>query len=66
MGRPRLDSNGTVLLDAVAVVLFFTGALNLLGYSISRSKVDLLKEVKQVQVQLLELQASLKKVRDGQ
>jgi type VI protein secretion system component VasF len=59
--RPRLDSNGTALLDALAVVLFFTGALNLLGYSINRSKVDLLKEVKQVQLQVLELQASLKK-----
>ena len=59
--RPRLDSNGTALLDALSVVLFFTGALNLLGYSINRSKVDLLKEVKQVQLQVLELQASLRK-----
>jgi hypothetical protein len=42
-------------------VLFFTGALMLLGYSISRNKVDLLKELKQVQLQVLELQASLKK-----
>jgi hypothetical protein len=61
--RPKLDTHGTVLLDALAVVLFFAGALSLLGYSISRNKVDLLKEVKQVQLQVLELQASLK--RDG-
>jgi hypothetical protein len=31
------------------------------GYLISRNNVDLLKEVKQVQLQVLELQASLKK-----
>jgi len=59
--RPRLDAHATILLDALAVVLFFTGGLMLVGYSISRSKVDLLKEVKRVQLQILELQASLKK-----
>ena len=59
--RPRLDGHGTILLDALAVVLFFAGALMLLGYSISRSKVDVLKEVKQVQLQVLELQASHRK-----
>jgi hypothetical protein len=64
--RPRLDSHGTILLDALAVVLFFAGALMLLGYSISRSKVDVLKEVKQVQLQVLELQASLRKDAAGQ
>ena len=32
-----------------------------LTYCVSRSKVDLLKEVKQVQLQILELQASLRK-----
>jgi hypothetical protein len=36
-----------------------------LRYYISRSRVDMLKEVKQVQLQVLELQASLQK-RDGQ
>jgi hypothetical protein len=62
---PKLDTHGTVLLDALAVVLFFAGALMLLGYSISRNKVDLLKEVKQVQLQVLELQASFKKEGNG-
>lgn len=60
-GRPKLGIDGTLFLDALAVVLFFSGALSLLAYSITRNKVDLLKEVKQVQLQILELQASLKK-----
>jgi hypothetical protein len=59
--RPKLDTHAIGLFDALAVVLFFTGGLMLLGYSISRNKVDLLKELKQVQLQMLELQASLKK-----
>lgn len=60
-GRPKLDTNGTIMLNAVAAVLFFSAAIYQVGYQISRSKVDLLKEVKQVQLQLLELQASLRK-----
>jgi hypothetical protein len=59
--RARLDAHATILLDAVSVVLFFAGGLMLLGYWISSNKVDLLKEVKQVQLQVLELQASIKK-----
>jgi hypothetical protein len=59
--RPRLDPHAIAFLDALAVVLFFSGGLILVGYSISRNKVDLLKEVKQVQLQVLELQALLKK-----
>jgi hypothetical protein len=62
--RPKLDTNATILLDVIAGILFFTGAIMLLGYHVSRSKVDLLKEVKQVQLQVLELQASLRK--DGE
>ena len=42
-------------------LLFFVGAVQDLRYRIYRSKVDLLKEVKQVQLQVLELQASLEK-----
>jgi hypothetical protein len=49
------------LLNGLAVALFFTGALVGLSYCISRSKVDLLKEVKQVPLQVLELQASMQK-----
>jgi hypothetical protein len=60
-GRGKFDTHGAALFDALAVVLFFAGALNLLGYCISRNKVDLLRELKQVQLQILELQASLRK-----
>lgn len=42
-------------------VLFFVGAVQDLRYRIYRSKVDTLKEVKQVQLQILEFQASLQK-----
>ena len=40
---------------------YFAGAGLGLNYRIYRSKVDMLKEVKQVQLQILELQASLQK-----
>jgi hypothetical protein len=56
----KLDAHGTALLDGLSVVLFFTGAMMMVGYSISRTKVDLLKEVKQVQLQVLEWQASMR------
>jgi hypothetical protein len=61
----QLDSHVVIFFDVLAVVLFFTGALYLVNYQIERSKVDLLKEVKQVQLQLLELQASIKKEGNG-
>lgn len=44
-------------LEVGAAFLLFTGAIQGVGYMISRSKVDILKEVKQVQFQVLELQA---------
>ncbi len=45
------------------VWLFMTifGAVEWLKYFISRSRVDMLKEIKQVQLQMLELQASIAK-----
>jgi len=46
-------------------LLFFVGAVQDLRYRIYRSRVDTLKEVKQVQLQVLELQASLQKKDDG-
>jgi hypothetical protein len=42
-------------------LLIFAAALTDLRYRIDRSKVDTLKEVKQVQLQILEVQASLQK-----
>ena len=60
-GRSNLDRNGTIVLDTTAGLLIFAGAMSGVAFLINRSKVDLLKEVKQVQLQILELQASLKK-----
>lgn len=42
-------------------LLFLVGTVQDLRYRIYRSRVDTLKEVKQVQLQILELQASLQK-----
>jgi hypothetical protein len=56
----KVYTDGTVVLEVMAV-LFFVGALEYLSYRIYRSKVDMLKEVKQVQLLVLELQASLQK-----
>src|ERR1700722_1970091 len=46
--------------------VYFMGLVGDLGYRIYRSKVDMLKEVKQVQLQVLELQASLQRDRSSQ
>jgi hypothetical protein len=62
--RNLLGANEKIYLSAVGGLLFFMGLLYALGYQVSQSKVDLLKEVKQVQLQVLELQASLNK-REG-
>jgi hypothetical protein len=40
---------------------FFAGCVGNLSYRINRSRVDTLKEVKQIQLQILELEASLQK-----
>jgi hypothetical protein len=45
---------------------YFLGVTQDLRYRIYQSKVDILKEVKQVQLQVLELQASLQKTGDRQ
>ena len=46
------------------LILFFLSMIYMVSYNVSRSKVDLLKEIKQLQVQMLELQASLRKDAD--
>jgi hypothetical protein len=48
-------------LEMGAGILYFVGLIDNVKYFINRSKVDLLKEMKQVQLQILELQASLQK-----
>jgi hypothetical protein len=50
----------------LAALAYFGGAVVDLRYRIYRSEVNTLKEVKQVQLQVLELQASIGKVRDQQ
>ena len=57
----KIDFNEIRQYNFPTIIRFGAGAVNELGYRISRSKVDLLKEVKQVQLQVLELQASLRK-----
>lgn len=49
------------LMDVMAGILFFMGMIHTLSFNIYQSKVDLLKELKQVQLQVLEIQASLRK-----
>lgn len=58
---PRLNTDGTILFDSFAGLLFLTGVAFALSYRVNRSKVDILKEIKQVQLQLLEFQASFQK-----
>ena len=46
----------------IAVIVLFTcGAIEILKHMINRSRVEMLTEIKQVQLQVLELQASLRK-----
>lgn len=59
---PKLDTHGAILLYSLAGFLVFAGSVHGLGIRISRSKVDLLKEVKQVQLQVLELEAAMKEM----
>lgn len=54
----KIYSNGTIVLEIMAI-LFSAGAVQTVEFLVSRSKVDMLKELKQVQLQVLELQASL-------
>jgi len=48
------------------IVLFIFGLAQVLGHAISRSHFDLLKEIKQLQLQVLELQASLNRTGENQ
>jgi hypothetical protein len=58
---PKVDINEKIYLESLAGFLLFV-CLNIsLSYRIMQSKVYLWKEVKQLQLQVLELQASLRK-----
>ena len=47
--------------QAASALMFFFGAISAVGYQIYASQVATLKEIKQVQLQILELQAALRK-----
>jgi len=57
----RLGAAGIYSFRFGSGVLFFVGAFYLVSYKIYDSQVATLKEIKQVQLQILELQASLRK-----
>jgi hypothetical protein len=57
----RLDTTRTIVFDVVAGIFFFMSQMWRLGYNLNLNQVNVLKEVKQVQLQVLELQASLKR-----
>ena len=56
-----LDHRASVAFYILTGLMFLGAGSTSLRYYFNRSKVDLLKEVKQVQLQVLELQASLQK-----
>ena len=55
----RLGEVGVHSFRIGSTVFYFMGAIFWLGYAISSSQVATLKEIKQVQLQLLEVQARL-------
>jgi hypothetical protein len=61
MGWLRLDTRNGATYGFVAFFMLLFGAVELLKLSINRNRVEILKELKQVQLQVLELQASLVK-----
>jgi hypothetical protein len=60
-GAHWLDTPKGHYCEFTVCLLLITGAVELLKHFINRTRVELLKEVKQVQLQVLELQASLRK-----
>ena len=60
-GWLHLDTRNGATYGFAAFFLLLVGAVELLKLFINRSRVEVLKEVKQVQLQVLELQASLRK-----
>jgi len=60
----KLGTREIQVLYVGACLFFFMSMISDLRYNIYRSRVELLKEVKQVQLQVLEVQAALKKTGD--
>ena len=57
----KLGVNQRIVFDTFAGLLILGGGLAGLSYRIGQSEAYLLKEIKQVQLQILEMQASLNK-----
>jgi hypothetical protein len=64
LGGQRLDTPKAAWFGTLACWVVLFGTAELLKHFINRSRIELLKEVKQVQLQVLELQASLGNRRD--
>jgi hypothetical protein len=60
----RLDTPNGISYAFLAFILFLYAIAEVLKHFINRSRVEMLREVKQVQLQVLELQASLRKSGD--
>ena len=58
---PKLDVYQKIVFETFAGILIVGGGFAGVGYRIGQCKVDLLKELKQVQLQVLEVQAKLEK-----
>jgi hypothetical protein len=61
VGGQRLDTPKGPWFGSLACFWFLFGVVWLATYSINRSRVELLKEIKQVQIQVLELHVLLSK-----
>jgi len=59
-GPLRLGTSALIWLQVMSAVFFFMGFIYTVRYKVYDSQVATLKEIKQVQLQILELQASLK------
>jgi hypothetical protein len=60
-GAKWLDTTNGHFMEFVVLLLLITGAVEILKHAVNRSRVEMLKEIKQVQLQILDLQASLEK-----
>jgi hypothetical protein len=62
----RLGPQGVHSFQFGAALLYFVGAIYLVQYKVYASQIATLKEIKQVQLQILELQTSLRKSGENQ
>jgi|ERR1035441_2240734 hypothetical protein len=60
-GQKWLDTANGHFMEFVCLLMLISGAVEILKHFVNRSRVELLKEIKQVQLQVLELQAAMQK-----